>query len=88
MQIIYLDSFKKDLQKIKNKPTKKKDQECYLKIKKAPSLDKITNIKSIKGKKNAYRLRAGDYRIGFFVDEERVELARVAHRKDIYNLFP
>lgn len=65
MQIIYLDSFKNDLEKIQNKPTKKKIKSAILKIENAPSLNKITNIKSIKGKKNAYRLRAGDYRIGF-----------------------
>ncbi|MDZ7720553.1 MAG: hypothetical protein U5K72_17185 [Balneolaceae bacterium] len=51
MQVIYLESFKKDLQKIKNQPTKEKIKKTVLKIKKAPSLDKITNIKSIKESK-------------------------------------
>lgn len=88
MQVIYLESFKKDLIKIKNKPTKQKIKQAILKIKKADSFNSITNLRPILGKKNAYRLRAGDYRIGIFKNDDVIELARVAHRKDIYNLFP
>ena len=88
MQVIYLESFKKDLLKIKNKPTRERIKQGIIKVKKATVLEKITNVKAIKGKKNAYRLRVGDYRLGFFVYNDTVEFARVAHRKDIYKLFP
>ena len=88
MQVIYLESFKKDLLKIKNKPTRERIKQAIIKVKKATVLEKITNVKAIKGKKNAYRLRVGGYRLGFFVYNDTVEFARVAHRKDIYKLFP
>ena len=88
MKVRFHKAFTKDLSKIKNKPTRQKIKTAILKLENAPSLDKITNLKAIKGEKQAYRLRAGDYRIGLYVTNDIIELARVAHRKDIYNLFP
>jgi len=88
MKVRFHKAFTKDLSKIKNKPTRQKIKKAILKVEKAPSLDKITNLKAVKGEKYAYRLRAGEYRIGLYINNEVLELARVAHRKDIYNLFP
>ncbi|MBK6701349.1 MAG: type II toxin-antitoxin system RelE/ParE family toxin [Saprospiraceae bacterium] len=51
-------------------------------------LNEISGIKKLKGHKSAYRIRIGDYRIGLFYEKNHVELARIVHRKDIYNLFP
>lgn len=88
MKLIYAKSFKKDLSKINDRVTRQKIKKAILKAKKAESIDKITNLKSLSGDKKAYRLRAGDYRIGVYLYEEGIELVRVAHRSDIYNLFP
>lgn len=51
-------------------------------------MKKITGLKRLKGVKGAYRLRIGDYRIGFYFEKNIIEMARVAHRKEIYDLFP
>lgn len=42
------------------------------------------------GYKDKYRIRIGDYRIGLTIDikEKIITLNRIAHRKDIYNIFP
>ena len=48
----------------------------------------IKNFKKLKGYKNAYRIKIGDYRIGVFIENKIVEFARVVHRKDIYRVFP
>lgn len=88
MKVRFHKAFTKDLSKIKNKPTRQRIKKAILKVEEAPSLDKITNLKAIKGEKNAYRLRAGDHRIGLYFTNDVLEFARVAHRKDIYNLFP
>ncbi len=42
----------------------------------------------MKGAKNAFRIRVGDYRIGILIEKETVKFARVALRKDIYDIFP
>ncbi len=48
----------------------------------------LPNIKKLSGHVSAYRLRIGDYRVGFFIVDETVILDRVVHRKDIYKVFP
>ncbi|TVQ05308.1 MAG: type II toxin-antitoxin system RelE/ParE family toxin [Balneolaceae bacterium] len=88
MIVRFHKSFAKDLSKIKDKSIRKKVKKAILKLENSPSIDKITNLKAIKGEKNAYRLRVGDYRIGIYLKTDSIELIRVAHRKDIYDLFP
>ena len=54
----------------------------------AKSLSDISSCKKLTGFKNAYRIRMGRYRIGFFFENETVELVRILNRKDIYRYFP
>jgi len=51
-------------------------------------LSEIHSCKKLKGFKNAYRIRLGDYRIGFFFENNSVELVRILSRKDVYRFFP
>ena len=51
-------------------------------------LSELTACKKLVGFKNAYRIRFGSYRIGFFFDKEIVELVRILDRKSIYRFFP
>lgn len=48
----------------------------------------IINLKKLKGYKNAYRIRIGEYRIGIFINNNIVVLSAFDHRKDIYRHFP
>ncbi|MEH1920255.1 type II toxin-antitoxin system RelE family toxin [Nostoc sp.] len=47
-------------------------------------------IEKLKGYSDKYKIRVGDYRIGVTLDQETKTLIcqRVAHRKDIYRIFP
>ncbi|BAY21808.1 hypothetical protein NIES2100_15660 [Calothrix sp. NIES-2100] len=47
-------------------------------------------LEKLKGYTDKYKIRVGDYRIGITVDQETKTLIcqRVAHRKDIYRIFP
>jgi mRNA interferase RelE/StbE len=38
--------------------------------------------------KPAFRIRTGNYRIGIIFHQQTVYFAEVAHRKEIYKLFP
>jgi mRNA interferase RelE/StbE len=53
----------------------------------ATSLQELDAIK-MKGDPNAYRVRFGNYRIGFYLEEGQVVLSRVLDRKEIYRYFP
>jgi mRNA interferase RelE/StbE len=37
---------------------------------------------------NYYRMRLGDYRMGFKIESGSIIILRFMHRKDIYNYFP
>lgn len=89
MKTEYLPTFIKDLKKLKS-------TSVYNSIKKLvteeiltyQSFAQIPNLKKIKGAKNAYRIRIGDYRIGFFAEQDKIIFSRVLHRKEIYRFFP
>ena len=88
MQIIFLERFSKDLDRIKDKTTKERIRKAIEKLEASESLESVPNVKKLTGFTHFYRLRIGDYRIGLIADDKSVELARVAHRKNIYRLFP
>jgi len=88
MKVEYLRHFSKDLDKI-NLPTVKKSINGVIEeVKAANSVKQISNIKKLVGFKSAYRIRVGQYRLGVFIEKNLTQFARVAHRKDIYKLFP
>lgn len=50
---------------------------------------KVTfDCKKMQGYTSYYRIRIGEYRLGFSVDKDQVRLIRFLHRKDIYKFFP
>ena len=54
-------------------------------IAKIVSLDWHTlDIKKLKGR-NDFRLRVGDYRIIFSIEQEGIQILKVGHRKNIYD---
>ncbi|MVN23412.1 type II toxin-antitoxin system RelE family toxin [Mucilaginibacter arboris] len=88
MKVEFLDKFNKDLTKIKNKAVSEDVLATIENVEQSFNIASIKNIKKLKGFKNAYRIRIGNYRIGIFVTDDAVEFVRIVHRKDIYNLFP
>jgi mRNA interferase RelE/StbE len=47
-------------------------------------------LEQMKGYPGKYKIRIGQYRIGLTIDKQNktVVCSRIAHRKDIYRLFP
>ena len=88
MKTEFTSRFLKDLDKLNHNSVKKNISEIIEQVEKAGSLPEIKNIKKLKGHLSAYRIRSGDYRIGLFIENDVVEFIRIAHRKDIYNIFP
>ena len=80
--------FLKDLDKITQPQIKANISSIIDQITKALTLSEIHNIKKLKGHNQTYRIRSGDYRIGINVENNVVGFGRVAHRKDIYKIFP
>jgi mRNA interferase RelE/StbE len=68
-------------------------------LKKIPKIDQIaivrkirlltspsSNEEKLKGLKNIYRVRVGDYRIVFRRTKEEIFIVLIGHRKEIYQL--
>jgi mRNA-degrading endonuclease RelE of RelBE toxin-antitoxin system len=88
MKVEFLKKFSKDLDAVKSKAVKQTVVRLIELMESAESLDKIPNLKKLKGHKSAYRVRVGDYRLGFFFESPTILIARFLHRKDIYKIFP
>ena len=88
MKTIYLESFERDIRKLKEIKIKSELLELIDYIKESGSLTEIKNLKKIKGEKKFYRIRVGDYRLGIKIENETVTFIRFLHRKDIYRYFP
>lgn len=88
MQVQFTAKFSKDLDKISLKSVKNSIIQIIELIENSKDLTSIPNLKKLKGHKSAFRMRIGDYRLGFFYENNTVLLARILHRKDIYDSFP
>lgn len=88
MKIQYLRSAYKDVKKIREKHIKTKLAATIRSISTAHKLTDIKGVKKLSGHPHAYRIRIGDYRLGFYLENEIMIIARFVKRNDIYKLFP
>ena len=86
MNILIDKSFERDAKRL---PIQVQQQlrEVIKKLASAASLQDANPTK-MEGAKNAYRIRFGNYRIGFYLEGTDLVLSRVLDRKDIYKFFP
>jgi len=84
----YLLTFVKDLKALKSTPVYTMIKNlAFRDIVAHKNLSDISNIKKLKGEHNAYRIRVGDYRVGFFLKGDTITFARVLHRRQFYRYF-
>ena len=88
MKIEAKKSFNKDIEKITDRKLALRIKSILLYIESVKNTIEIPNLKKMHGADNAYRIRIGDYRLGFFLVNGIVELTIFAHRKEIYRYFP
>ncbi|MCB9201453.1 MAG: plasmid stabilization protein [Flavobacteriales bacterium] len=88
MELVARKSFVKDIKKIKDEKLKTKIKTIVELMINSKSLDAIPNVVKIQNHTSAYRIRIGEYRLGFFCQDKCVELIRFLKRNDIYKHFP
>jgi len=82
-------SFQKSLEKIRDKSLFPRIVRSIINLEKAKSLAEIPNLKKLAGFKEYYRVRIGDYRLGFEkLSNTTIRLIIIANIKDIYKFFP
>jgi len=88
MVVYTTNSFNKDISKIKDKKITAKIEQVMRKMETVSAVSEIAGIKKLAGHHNAYRVRIGNYRLGFFLIDNSIRLTIFADRKDIYKYFP
>lgn len=87
MELRFRKKFEKDLSKLSSE-VKEEIENLLIQIADSDNLNNF-DIKKMKGYKSYYRLRMGDYRIGFEkIDKNIIDILRVAKRDEIYKIFP
>ena len=82
-------SFSKSLDKLKDRQIIGKLKELIMKMETVKSISDLPAVKPMKGHTGFFRVRLGDYRLGFEqTAHDEILLILIAHRKDIYKRFP
>jgi len=81
-------SFIKDLKELPKNIQEKIKKLVFEEIPNKNNPPEIPNVKKLKGADSYYRIRVGDYRIGFKYENGKIVFYRVLHRKQIYKRFP
>jgi len=88
MKLLIDKSFEKDIHKITDKKLLNAIADCIVEIQLKSKLSELVNCKKLTGTKNCYRIRIGDYRLGFIFENNTIELVRFLHRSKMYDFFP
>ncbi len=89
MKVIFDEAFEESIDEIKDKILKKQVEKAIIQVETSTAIGFVPNIKKMKGFKTYFRIRVGNYRIGLELENsDTVRFLIIAHRKDIYKLFP
>jgi len=88
MKVLFRQSFEVDLDKIKTKSVLKAIERIIYYCEKATISQDIPNLIKMQGHKTAYRIRIGNYRIGVYIEKNKIEFTRILLRSKIYKYFP
>lgn len=88
MKTTFKASFLKAIKKIESNQLKSDIANAILNVESAESHNQISQLKKLKGYKQFYRIRIGDYRIGIKIEADMVIFVDIDHRKNIYRIFP
>jgi mRNA interferase RelE/StbE len=73
MEFKFEKALERDFKKVKDKNLAKAILECIQQVSEAQTINHISNLKKISGHKSAYRIRTGNYRIGYNLAKARKE---------------
>jgi len=80
--------FLKELAKLPVKERLKVEKLLFEEVESYKSLAQIPNFKKLKGYRNFYKIRFGDYRAGLRFENNTLYFERILHRKEIYKFYP
>lgn len=87
MLVLSTPSFNKDIGKLNDYKVARRIEQIITKMKTVDNISEIGGVKKLAGPSNAYHIRIADFRLGFTLSDNTINLIIFAHRKDIYRYF-
>jgi mRNA interferase RelE/StbE len=88
VNVLFRESFDKDLSAVTDAGLLRRIQKMIEQVEAAQTLREIPNLKRLEAAGKYFRIRLGDYRVGFVFDNGAVTFVRCLHRREIYRYFP
>ena len=88
MNTAFRESFDADLSAITDAALFRRIRKIIEQVEAARTFQQIPNLKRLEATGKYYRIRLGDYRIGFVFEQGAVTFVRCLNRKEIYRYFP
>jgi mRNA interferase RelE/StbE len=84
----FRESFDADLAGITDAGLLRRIKRAIEQVETAQTFQQISSLKRLDAKGKYYRIRVGDYRVGFVFETGAATFVRCLHRKEIYRYFP
>jgi mRNA interferase RelE/StbE len=84
----FRESFGNDLSSVSDAGLLRRIKRVIEQVEAARTFRQIPNLKRLEANGKYYRIRVGDYRLGFVFEESSITFVRCLHRKEIYRYFP
>jgi mRNA interferase RelE/StbE len=84
----FKESFLKDVETLRDSAIRRHVQKVMAQVERAGKPGAIKNLKKLRGGDQYYRIRIGDYGIGFVLRKDTIVFVRCLHRKDIHRYWP
>jgi mRNA interferase RelE/StbE len=84
----FRESFDADLTAITDTALLRRIKKTIEQVEAARMFQQIPNLKHLEATGKYYRIRVGDYRVGFVFERGTVTFVRCLNRKEIYRYFP
>jgi mRNA interferase RelE/StbE len=84
----FRESFDSDLSVITDASRLRRIRKIIEQVEAVRTFQQIPNLKRLEASGKYYRIRLGEYRLGFVFENGAVTFVRCLHRKEIYRYFP
>ena len=88
MNTRFRESFDQDLSALTDAGLLRRIKRVIEQVEAARTFLQIPNLKRLDARGKYYRIRVGDYRVGFVFEHGAVTFVRCLDRKEIYRYFP
>jgi mRNA interferase RelE/StbE len=88
VKTVFRESFDSDLSAVTDAALLRRIKKVIEQVEAAKTFQQIPNLKRLESSGKYYRIRLGEYRLGFVFENGAVSFIRFLHRKEIYRYFP